>query len=159
MDPSQIGVDVHDANNVVLHHDNALVQFRTGELTRRGLEQIETALRLVRAGRSGPTGAILILAEGAKTPDREVRELQREVINQMLTDERSHAAVVLEGSGLSTSLMRTFARTTMPRNGRLRLVRDADEAVRWIAQTLGRRPEDLRALVERARALAASGAP
>jgi hypothetical protein len=154
LDPHEIAIDMRDENNVVVHHDNVLVQLRMGELTRQALEQIETTARLLRAGRAAPSGAMIFLAEGAATPDREVREAQREVIDQMLTDERSHAVVVLEGGGLGATLMRTFARTTMPRHGRMKLAANQAEAVAWLGPRVGRAPEELVALVERARELA-----
>jgi hypothetical protein len=154
LDPNLISIDLRDENNVVVHHDNVLVQLRTGELTRHALEQIETTARLLRAGRARPSGAIILLAEGAETPDRDVREAQREVIDQMLADERSHAVVVLEGGGLGATLMRTFARTTMPKHGRMKLAADQAEAAAWLGPRVERPAEELVALMERARALA-----
>jgi hypothetical protein len=75
------------------------------------------------------------------------------VINGMFDGFDARIAVIVAGDGLVSTLQRTVARGMAFTSRRVRVVKTPDEAVAWIAPHLGAAAAEVRAVVERARAL------
>jgi hypothetical protein len=105
-------------------------------------------LRLARAQvPTGPLGALLVIEEGAPAPTGDVAKRQRELVTSFSSDERVYICVVLEGSGASVSLKRTFARAIF-RGPRRHICGTVRDGARWLASEIGASADDLVAFVE-----------
>ncbi len=94
-----------------------------------------------------------LLAEGAPVASAEVRKAQREVIREMLRDERSFVVAVTAGRGTGASLLLAAARLIAPGLSRVRIVSDLGAAASWFAARVGQSEEDLSALAHHVEAL------
>ena len=85
--------------------------------------------------------------------DEDVRGTQRRTINAMFEKADVRIAVVVVGEGLVSTLQRTVARGVALTSRRARIVKWPEEASAWIAPHLGVGAAEVRAVIDRARAL------
>ncbi len=128
---------------------HVLVQVRSGELTEEGLEQIAEHLHAIIPGLDGPCGYISVLEAGAALPDATIRRRQRDLVTQSLEGREARVAVVIEGSGVSTTLFRAATRMIVPGHGAIRIVSNVRDAIEWVRGLLPHaRGSDLLAAIE-----------
>ena len=114
------------------------LQLRSEEMTPDAWNCIETSARLMRAQQRGTRriGAMLVLLPGAPVVKVPLANRQRELIAEMLQDERLHMCVVLEGDGVMTVVQRAALRLVLP-SPRRTVCSTVREAVRVLIAALG----------------------
>ena len=160
LDPNAIQVHINDPDNVVATYHNAMVQVRTGRMTRASLTRIESTMRLLRSRhKAGNVGLLAVVEDSAEPTDEDARERQREVIRTLLSDPRSYGAAVMPGSTTRSIMVRSFVRMLVLAQPSFHIANDVEGAARWLSDKLApRTPDELIALVEHARSMAACSA-
>ncbi len=147
-DARDVEVLYRDADLILIRWQNVMVQYRTGALSAEGLRRVTSTARLLRTRLKGPVGMIGLLSEHAPMPTTETRKQQREVIREMMRDERCYVAAVTTGESMASGLVRTALRLILPGLARVHVATDLPAAVRWLASHLQQSERDLIALAE-----------
>ncbi len=157
---SDVDVLVHEEGNLLVQYRSALIQVRSGEMTPRVLDRLESASRLARASFAGNVGAVTIIEDGAPLGSAPMRAKQAALIKSLLRDPRTYLVSTVIGDSVVTRSIQTVMRLLLIGVPRIRVTRTIDEAADWLSEKLGTvTPTELKTAIGRARAILREGRP
>ncbi len=89
--------------------------------------------RLTQEIRGESTGLISVLEEGCPVPSADIRQRQRRLIVESLTELDARLAVVIIGTGVGATLMRSVTRLLVPGRKQIRVTGEPRDAIEWVA--------------------------
>lgn len=131
-----------DADNAAARWRNVFMQVRTGKLDLIALQQMVRTARLMRATVGGNYGGVAILEQTAEVPPRDVLQRQRELLSQLLDDQRMRMLVVILGDGLKVTLARAASRA-MSFRGNVEILAKIEDVAPRLAAHIGQPPHEL----------------
>jgi hypothetical protein len=134
------GIDIalDDGACRVVRWRNAFVEFRWGRLSVSSLDAMLRLYQEMAGQTTQPIFTIIVLAPDADIPTAPVRARQREVLAQIASGGRWHAAVVVEGDSVFSHLSRSILEKMQTPS-----FRDVAEAVRALAKEAGAPSEEM----------------
>jgi hypothetical protein len=130
-----IEIVLDDGSNRVALWRNTFVQLRRGVQTTQSIDLLMGSWRAFKLRIEGDLFALFVVEANAHMVGPDVRKRQREVIKEVLSHNRLHRVVVLEGEGILADLKRVAARGLA--DSRTKIFRDVLEAAESLARTPG----------------------
>lgn len=108
-----------DGGSRFASYRNVIVQVRWGRLTAEALDFMLAHWRQRQRKAPSKMFAFFVITERAPLPEVEVRDKQREVVEELLESNRVEAALVIEGDGPLVETRRVLARLVSRRKGEI----------------------------------------